>query len=66
MGLSGRDQRTTSYKKKSYSSSIKSSLPNDLWIEVLGYVASTSLANLFNVKLSCKYFSELAEDFKRL
>ncbi|XP_030960839.1 putative F-box protein At1g67623 [Quercus lobata] len=56
-------KRTTSYKRKSYSSSIKSSLPKDLWTEVLGHVASTSLADLFNVKLSCKDFSELAEDF---
>ncbi|KAL4638718.1 putative F-box protein At1g67623 [Castanea sativa] len=56
-------KRTTSYKRKSYSSSIKSSLPKELWTEVLGYVASTSLADLFNVKLSCKDFSELAEDF---
>ena len=36
---------------------------NDLWTKVLGYVATTSLTDLFNVKLSCKYFSELAEDF---
>ena len=56
-------KRTTSYKRKPYSSSIKSSLPKDLWTEVLGHVASTSLADLFNVKLSCKDFSELAEDF---
>ena len=39
------------------------SLSEDLWIEVLGYVASTSLTDLFNVKMSCKYFSKLAEDF---
>ena len=36
---------------------------NDLWTKVLGYVATTSLTDLFNVKLSCKYFSELAEEF---
>ena len=39
------------------------SLLEDLWTEVLGYVALTSLTNLFNVKMSCKYFSKLAEDF---
>ncbi|KAL0004498.1 hypothetical protein SO802_012059 [Lithocarpus litseifolius] len=57
------EYKRTSFKRKSYSSSIKSSLPKDLWTEVLGHVASTSLADLFNVKLSCKDFSELAEDF---
>ena len=39
------------------------SLSEDLWTEVLGYVASTSLTDLFNVKMSCKYFSKFAEDF---
>ena len=58
--------RKTEYKRtrrRSYSLSTKSSLPDDLWTEVLGSVASTSLTDLLNVKLSCKYFSELAEDF---
>jgi len=42
-------------------SSIKS-LPNELLTEVLGHVASTSFTDLFNVKLSCKYFLEVAKD----
>jgi hypothetical protein len=38
------------------------SLLNDLLMEVFVKVASTSLHNLFNLKLSCKDFCELMED----
>ncbi|KAL0011670.1 hypothetical protein SO802_006778 [Lithocarpus litseifolius] len=53
--------RRTKYKREFHSSSIKS-LPNELLTEVLGHVASTSFTDLFNVKLSCKYFIEVAKD----
>ncbi|KAL4627575.1 hypothetical protein ACB092_05G175200 [Castanea dentata] len=53
--------RRTKYKRNFHSSSIKS-LQNKLLTEVLGHVASTSFTDLFNVKLSCKYFLEVAKD----
>ncbi|XP_010242755.1 PREDICTED: putative F-box protein At1g67623 [Nelumbo nucifera] len=38
------------------------SLPDDLVVEILGHVASSSLSDLFNAKLSCSSFKELAEE----
>lgn len=38
------------------------SLPSELMLEIIAKVASTSLTDLFNVKLSCKYFLGLAKD----
>ncbi|XP_030476450.1 uncharacterized protein LOC115693578 [Syzygium oleosum] len=37
-------------------------LPNDLVVEILASVAANSMDDIFNAKLSCKMFNELAED----
>lgn len=54
-------KRRTKYKRNFHSLSIKS-LQNELFMEVLSHVASTSFTDLFDVKLSCKYFLEEAKD----
>jgi hypothetical protein len=41
---------------------IINSLPNDLLMKVFVKVASASLHNLFNLKLSCNDFCELMEE----
>ena len=53
--------RTTKYKRKFHPPALKS-LPKELLTEVLGRVASASFTDLFNAKLSCKDFFEVAED----
>ncbi|XP_062089197.1 uncharacterized protein LOC133795758 [Humulus lupulus] len=40
------------------------SLPNDLIVNILGHVASFSISDFFNTKLSGKLFNKLAKDYE--
>ncbi len=53
--------RTTKHKIKFHCPTINS-LPKELLIDVLGRVASVSFTDVFNAKLSCKDFLEVAEE----